>query len=46
MIAAIPRDNVQNASPRASKSELNEILLKSGMSKNSADFTKPSIVTE
>ena len=46
MIAAIPRDSVQNASPRASKSELNEILLKSGMSKNSADLEKPSIVIE
>ena len=46
MIAAMPRDSVQNASPRASKSELNEILLKSGMSKNSADLEKPSIVIE
>ena len=46
MIAAMPRDSVQNARPSASKSELNEILLKSGMSKNSADLEKPSIVIE
>ena len=46
MIAAIPRDSVQKARPRASKSELNEILLKSGTSKNSADFVKPFIVIE